>query len=321
MKVNFIIEQSFGLKYLGCATVSRQLMNVLIEQGIDVSLNSKKEGFDLVHAHTFGPLAMSQKEKATSIITAHSTPSINAGNIVFGEKNFWNSIYRTIYNRFDYVFAVSQFTVKELEDIGIIKPIHVLENGVNTDFFHYDKDKGEVFRKQNGYEKDDYLVLNVAQVTPRKGIYDFIKVAKKNPDTKFLWIGGFPYFIGSSDYLKLKTMIKNPPENLTFTGFVEDIIGAYSGADLLFTPSYRETFGLTIIEADACHLPVLARDLEVFHELFSDHISYGAAIQGFSEVVKKRPEKTNASLSKKYDLKKIGKETINLYEKILDRKQ
>lgn len=320
MKVNFIIEQSFGLKYLGCATVSRQLMNVLIEQGVDVSLNSKNDCFDLVHAHTFGPLAMSQKQKATSIISAHSTPSINAGNIVFGDKKFWNSIYRTIYNRFDYVFAVSQFTVKELKDIGIIKPIYVLENGVNMSFFKYDKEKGEMFRRKNGYEKDEYIVINVAQVTPRKGIYDFFSVAKENPDTQFLWIGGFPYFIGSSDYLKLKTLIKHPPKNLRFSGFVEDITGAYSSADLLFTPSYRETFGLTIIEADACHLPVLARDLEVFHELFSDHISYGKTIQEFSAVVNKQSKKTNGSLSKQYDIQDIGKETIELYDKILASK-
>jgi glycosyltransferase involved in cell wall biosynthesis len=317
MKVNFIIEQSFGLKYLGCATVSRQLMNVLTEQGIDVSLNSKKDGFDLVHAHTFGPLAMSQRKKATSIISAHSTPSINAGNIIFGDKKFWNSLYRSIYNKFDYVFAVSQFTVKELEDIGINKPIYVLENGVNTSFFTYDKAKGQKFRKQNGYDTDEYVVLNVAQVTPRKGIYDFFSLAKANPDVQFLWIGGFPYFIGSSDYLKLKNLIKHPPKNLKFTGFVEDIIGAYSGADLLFTPSYRETFGLTIIEADACCLPVLARDLAVFRELFSDHISYGKNVEEFNTVIKKRPKRTPASLSKQYNLATIGKETIKLYENIL----
>jgi glycosyltransferase involved in cell wall biosynthesis len=293
-------------------------MHVLIEQGVDVSLNSKDEGFDLVHAHTFGPLAMSQRKKAISIISAHSTPSINAGNIVFGDRKFWNSLYRSIYNKFDYVFAVSQFTVKELKDIGIIKPIYVLENGVNTSFFTYDKHKGKQFRQQYGYETDEYVVLNVAQVTPRKGIYDFFSVAKDNPDVQFLWIGGFPYFIGSSDYLKLKTLIRHPPKNLRFTGFVEDIIGAYSGADLLFTPSYRETFGLTIIEADACRLPVLARDLTVFRELFSNHISYGKTPEEFSTIIKQRPERTAPSLSKQYDLATIGKETIKLYENILD---
>lgn len=317
MKINFIIEQSYGLKYLGCATVSKQLMMMLKEKGISVSLNSKEEGFDLVHAHTFGPLAMSQNKKTTSIISAHSTPSINVGNIVLGEKKFWDTIYQKIYNTYDYVFAVSANSVKELKDIGISKPIHVLENGVNRVFFKYDTKKGEIFREMYEYTPDDFVVLNVAQITPRKGIYDFIEVAKKNPEIKFLWIGGFPYFIGSSEYFKVKTMIQNPPENLTFTGFIDDIIGAYSGADLLFTPSLRETFGLTIIEADACYLPVLARDIEVFRSLFKEQISYASDVETFSTQIKKKQKRTKGDVAKTYDLERVADDAIRLYEEIL----
>jgi len=321
MKINFIIEQSFGLKYLGCATVSKQLMDVLIKKGVDVSLNSKDVGFDLVHAHTFGPLAMSQNKKATSIISAHSIPSINVGNIILGDKKFWDPIYQKIYNTYDYVFAVSNYSIQELKDIGIIKPIYVLENGVNHSFFKYDEEKGQRFREMYGYAEDDFVVLNVAQITPRKGIYDFISVAKKNPDIQFLWIGGFPYFIGSSDYLKLKTLIHQTSSNLTFTGFFEDIIGAYSGSDLLFTPTFRETFGLTIIEADACHLPVLARDLEVFRELFGKKISYGKTVDMFSTILQEKLKRTKGDLAKKYDLNRVGNDAISIYEQIISSKK
>ena len=321
MKINFIIEQSFGLKYLGCATVSKQLMDVLIKKGVDVSLNSKDFGFDIVHAHTFGPLAMSQNKKTTSIISAHSTPSINTGNIILGDKKFWNPIYQKIYNTYDYVFAVSNYSIQELKDIGITKPIYVLENGVNHSFFQYDEEKGQRFREMYGYVEDEYVVLNVAQVTPRKGIYDFISVAKQNPDIQFLWIGGFPYFIGSSDYLKLKTLINHPPSNLSFSGFVEDIIGAYSGSNLLFTPTFRETFGLTIIEADACYLPVITRDLDVFRELFGKNISYGKTVDAFSTIIQEKPKKTKGTLAKKYDLNRVADDAISLYEQIISSKK
>ncbi|MBS3778648.1 MAG: glycosyltransferase family 4 protein, partial [Candidatus Thermoplasmatota archaeon] len=186
---------------------------MLKRKGVDVSLNSKDDDFDIIHAHTFGPLALSQKRKSTSIISAHSTPSINKGNIVSGGRSFWKPIYQKIYNTFDYVFAVSQNSVQELREIGITKPIFVLENGVNNSFFYYDEKKGKQFRNKYGFSKQDYVVLNVAQITPRKGVYDFIRLAEKNPSIKFLWIGGFPYFIGSSDYLKIKNMIKKVPEN------------------------------------------------------------------------------------------------------------
>jgi glycosyltransferase involved in cell wall biosynthesis len=317
MKINFIIEKSFGLKYLGCATVSQQLLEVLKKKGVDVRLNSKEDDFDIVHAHTFGPLAMSQQKKTKSIISAHSTPSINEGNIVTGKCKFWKTVYKKIYNKFDYVFAVSETSVKELKDIGILKPIYVLENGVNKEKFYYDEKKGENFRKEYNFSKDDYVVLNVAQITPRKGIYDFIKVAENNPDTKFLWVGGFPYFILSSNYLKLKNIIKKAPKNLTFTGFVEDIIGAYSGADLLFTPTYRESFGLTIIEASACKLPVLVRPIEVFKDLFGKEVNYGSNIDEFSHVINRKPVKKYTSLPDKYDLENIADKAISLYNSII----
>ena len=41
--------------------------------------------------------------------------------------------------------------------------------------FIYDEKKGIKFREQNGITQDDLLILNVAQITPRKGIYDFMK--------------------------------------------------------------------------------------------------------------------------------------------------
>ena len=317
MKINYIIENSRGLKYLGCATIAQQLLDILQKKDIEVHVNSRENGFDLVHAHTFGPLALTQKRKTKSIITAHSTPSINVGNIITGGFRFWRSIYRRIYNSFDHVFAVSKSSVKELDTIGIIKPISVLENGVNTDFFVHNPTKASQFRKAYGFKTDDYVVLNVAQITPRKGVYDFIETAKQNPDKKFLWIGGFPYFLASSDYLHLRNEIQKAPKNLQFTGFVEDITGAYSGADLLFTPSFNETFGLTILEASACDLPVLARDLTVFHELFDNEIHYGSSIEGFSEIIQSELKKNPNTLAERYNLDSIGEKLIQQYEKII----
>jgi len=317
MKVNYIIENSRGLKYLGCATIAQQLLDILQKKDIDIQVNSREDGFDLVHAHTFGPLALTQKRKAKSIITAHSTPSVNKGNIITGGFRFWRSIYRRIYNSFDHVFAVSKNSVKELNTIGIVKPIFILENGVNTDYFNHNEQKGNDFRKTHGFKEDDYVVLNVAQITPRKGIYEFIETARRNPDKKFLWIGGFPYFLASSDYLHLKNEVQKAPENLQFTGFVEDIIGAYSGANLLFTPSFNETFGLTILEASACDLPVLARDLDVFHELFDNEIHYASSIDGFSEVIQSELMKSENTLAKRYNLDSIAEKLIQQYEEII----
>ena len=330
MKVNFIIEGSGLLKYIGCSTAAKQFVDYLINKGIEIKINSKEIDFDIIHAHTFGPFALRQLRKnkdAIKVVSAHSTPSINRKNIITGECKYWNWIYKYIYNKFDYVFAVSDFSVKELKNIGVKKEIFVVENGIDKKKFIYNEKNGEKFRNDHGIKNEDLLLINIAQITPRKGIYDFIKVAQNNPDIKFLWVGGFPYKYASSDYFKLKKIYKKNADldNLKFVGFVEDIIGAYSGSDILFTPTYAETFGLTIIEAGSCNIPIIARKLEVFEELFGNKISYGKNIEEFSELInkfkdeefRKKRSKDAYSLSEKYDVKLISDKLYNIYKKIL----
>ena len=332
MKVNFIIEGTGLLKYIGCSTAAKQFIDYLTDKGVEISTNSKEKSFDIIHAHTFGPFALRQAKKnenAISIISAHSTPSINNKNIITGGWKIWNSIYRYIYNKFDYVLAVSEYSVKELKKIGIKKEIFTVENGIDRKKFFYNKSNGNKFRENYNIKEEDLLILNIAQITPRKGIYDFIKVAEKNPKYFFLWVGGFPYRYASSEYFKLKSIYKKNADlnNLKFVGFVEDIIGAYSAADILFTPSYAETFGLTIIEAGACRLPIIARDLEVFKELFGNNISYGSDNEEFTSLInkynnKKIREKRSEDayyLSEKYDIKIIADKLYNIYEKILNQ--
>ena len=58
------------------------------------------------------------------------------------------------YNKFDYILAVSDFTVDELKKIGIKKKIFVIENGINNETFKFDDEKGIAFRKEYGFNKN-----------------------------------------------------------------------------------------------------------------------------------------------------------------------
>ena len=89
----------------------------------------------------------------------------------------------------------------------------------------------------------------------------------------------------------------------------------------MFTPTFRETFGLTIIEADACYLPVITRDLDVFRELFGKNISYGKTVDVFSTIIQEKPKKTKGTLAKKYDLNRVADDAISLYEQIISSKK
>jgi hypothetical protein len=78
MKVNFFVEDMLFFKYIGCATAARSLFRSLGERNdIDIAYNDRDGPFDLVHYHTFGPLALFHKKRhnGVSVLTAHSTPS------------------------------------------------------------------------------------------------------------------------------------------------------------------------------------------------------------------------------------------------------
>jgi glycosyltransferase involved in cell wall biosynthesis len=282
MKVNFIVEDSGPLKYLGCATAAKNLYKELLKK-INISWNDKSFKFDIAHFHTFGPGSMfyAKRFKGKKIITAHSTPSLNIGNLAFPRAVNW--LYNPIYNSFDHIIAVSEKCKNELIDLNCKPNISTIYNGIDTKKNTPDNSKRNKFRDKYGIKKDKTVILTVAQRTPRKGIYDFLKIAKKFPKFYFIWIGGFPYNIFSKDYAKVNNEIKNCSKNAIFPGFIEDISEAYSAADVFFMPSYAEGHSIVMLEALSMGLPLIARDVEEFREAFNDNLLYFSDI---NEIVK-----------------------------------
>lgn len=321
MRVNFIVEDKGVLKYLGCATAAKNLCKGLSEK-IDICYNNPSTDFDIAHFHTFGPRSIWYLNcfKGKTIITAHSTPNLNHGNLAFPGLVNW--LYIPIYNQFDHIIAVSKKCKKELEDLKCKPKVTTIYNGIDTKDFLPDINKRKELRNYYDIKEDELLVLTVAQRTPRKGIYDFLQLAKNYPEIKFLWIGGFPYNLFSKDYKKVIKAIKNHTPNAIFPGFVKDITKVYSAADIFFMPSYAEGHSIVMLEALSMELPIIARDLEEFREAFNDNLIYFSNIEDINntmfekQILQKFKKKTN--IIEKYKLDKIIQEHIKLYEQLIN---
>lgn len=324
MKVNFVVEDLGSMKYVGCSTLAKSLYENL---EIEKNWNSFNTNSDLDHFHTFGPfsLLLNLKESRPSVLTAHSTPRANVGNVILSE-DFWRKVYRKVYNRFGHIIAVSETSKKELLDIGIERDISVIYNGVDRNKFYFDERARRDIRDQYGLKDDDLLAINVGQKTVRKGIFDFISMAKKHPDVKFLWVGGMPYSGFSENYREIKKTLSQKYDNLILPGYVEDLNAHYSAADLMLNPSNFETFGLTILEAMSLGLPVIMKDVEVFQELYSHS---GMICQNRKEMdtclenlkdenYRKTMEKKSLETAQYFDIEKIARQHVDLYGRIKD---
>ncbi|MDI6719324.1 MAG: glycosyltransferase family 4 protein [Methanomicrobiales archaeon] len=322
MRVNIFVEDLLFFKYIGCATAARTLYRQLSRMNeLDISWNSNAYDYDLVHYHTFGPLSLFNRKysQGVKVLTAHSTPRINEGNVAFSHSI--NQYYPRIYRKFDHIITISAPCQREVERMHLGVPTTLIPNGIDREFFRRDAQKRQQFRERYGIGEDERVVLTVAQQTPRKGIYDFLQLSKQFPDLRWVWVGGFPYGALSKDYLHIEQSKLQCGKNVLFTGIVPDIVGAYSGADIFFMPSYAETFGLVILEAMSCDLPLIVRGIPEFREIYGDMALYffdldQAAALLKDEAALRRCAANARENSAAFDIKRVAEMHRHLYREL-----
>jgi 1,2-diacylglycerol-3-alpha-glucose alpha-1,2-galactosyltransferase len=145
-------------------------------------------------------------------------------------------------------------------------------------------------RKQWQFKR--FTVLGVGQVQHRKGVLDFIEVAKKLPAVDFVWAGGFSFKAMTAGYEELKKVMDNPPSNVRFLGIIprEKMNELYHGCDLFFLPSFDELMPMSVLEAAVCDKPILLRDLELYQPVFFKHYLSAHDVDGFVKMIKQLSE-------------------------------
>ncbi|MBR1149165.1 glycosyltransferase family 1 protein [Bradyrhizobium sp. JYMT SZCCT0428] len=106
----------------------------------------------------------------------------------------------------------------------------------------------------------------IVSAEPRKNLNAVVRAFRKMPHADLVVIG---YAGGTS-------LMRNPPPNVRFAGYVEEHEKAalISDAHGLIMPSLAEGFGVPIIEALAANTPVLCSDIPVFREVAGELADY-----------------------------------------------
>ncbi|MDF2568123.1 MAG: glycosyl transferase group 1, partial [Oscillospiraceae bacterium] len=248
---------------------------------------------DITHYHTinldFFFSIPFNKMKGVTVGYVHFLPETLDGSIHLPppiKKIFYKYVI-SFYKQMDYLVTVNPYFIDRLESYGINREkVKYIPNFVSSEQFYLRGDKKELRQKYH-LDTEKFTVLCVGQLQKRKGIFDFVKIAKRMPDVQFLWVGDSVFGKISDGYEEIKTIKENPPKNVNFMGLIEreDMNDIYNLADVMFLPSYEELFPMTILESMNCQIPILLRDIDIYKGILFDFYLRATDNDGFISVI------------------------------------
>ncbi len=304
---------------------------------INVFENPSQGQFDIVHVHTVGLTARRllkrfRKSGAKIVISAHVVPDSLRDSLA--ATDLWLPAFswylKRFYRQADALVAVSPYVREQLNAFGVRTRVEVIPNGVDRRFFHPDAADRSRVRAEWHLPDDAFVVIASGQLQPRKGIAEFVAVARLVPQARFVWVGGRPFGLATEGYAEIDKLIAQAPANCLFPGLqrYEVMPAWYASADLFWLPSRQETFGLAVTEAAACGLPLLLRDLPVYRDLFRPAYASADAIEDCAAHIHRFRDDTAyanmmrmqaEALASRYDLDVIAERYVLLYRDLLAR--
>ena len=270
MKVLLYTENEKILSKSGLGKAIKHQMNALKAVNIEYTTNPKDD-FDIAHINFYGlksyRLAKKLKKQGKKIVYhAHSTEEDFRNSFIFSNQvsKLFKKWLIKCYTLGDAIITPTEYSKKLLQSYGIKNDIYVETNGVELKNFGHDEKAGREFRKKYNFKKEDKIIVGIGLYIERKGIIDFVELAKQMPKYKFIWFGYSPLIFSRKNVRKA---VSTKLDNLIFAGYVEQdtICQALNGCDVYIAPTYEETEGITIIEAASCKTNMVVRDIPVFN--------------------------------------------------------
>lgn len=332
MKVLLYTEGEKLTKKSGLGKAIKHQMKALEHAHILYTTNPHDD-YDIIHINFYGPksyfLAKKAKREGKKVVYhAHSTEEDFKSGFIFCKQlaPLFKKWLIKCYSLGDVIITPTPYSKKLLEGYGIKKKIYAISNGIELDLFKSDKISGENFRKKYNLKKEDKVIIGIGLYITRKGIVDFVELAKRLKEYKFIWFGYSPLVAATKD---VKKAVCTKLDNLIFAGYVEqkEIKDALNGCDIYLFPTYEETEGIPIIEACACKTTTIVRDIPIFDDWLEDKkdVYKGKNIDEFENLIRKilteelpKLGENSYSVAKERDIKKIGEKLKQVYESIMN---
>ncbi|MFT4534139.1 MAG: glycosyltransferase involved in cell wall biosynthesis [Saprospiraceae bacterium] len=209
--------------------------------------NHKRNNYDIIHCHDhYGAYAgwyINQKMGIPYVVTIHNS-SIQSMTLV----NWKQSYLPKVLDNASKVLAVGHKLGEILEQYFTRKKVTILPNVVDTDVFKPSKNKKQ---------KSPFRFLFIGDLDENKGVMSLLSAFNKmkSKDTHLRIIGRGPLrneaekFI-DENRLANRVLIQDQLPNA-------ELPAIYNSVHAYISLSKEETFGITILEAMSCGLPVI----------------------------------------------------------------
>jgi 1,2-diacylglycerol-3-alpha-glucose alpha-1,2-galactosyltransferase len=293
MKIHVISETPFVMKATGVHTAFLDHVELLQERNdIDVVVNEEGTG-DVFHGHTYGLYYLWKgiRYKGRRVFTVHVIPDSIKGSLPFWQL-FMPLIkigLRIVYSYADVCIAISPMVEKAILDTGAKTKIVKIYNPVHIDTWKRTAEKRRIGRDMLGIAEDEFVVIGVGQLLGRKGVDDFLDISEVIPEAKFVWIGGRPFGGLTEGIQRINDRLSHTGENFTNAGQIEleNMPAIYAAADLMLFPSFQENCPLAPVEAAACGMPVIYRDIAEYRSLYENPYIKAADKSEFIAITKR----------------------------------
>lgn len=294
-------------------------------------LNSYK--LDLVHFPHFNVPVF---YKGNFIVTIHDLihqhfkmeRATTHGPLVYKVKLFaYRQVFSHAVKKSQQVIAVSNYVKKQLEDEWEVNPKKIVvtkeaaeDNILNLATRMTVDGIDQVLKK---FKIAKPYIFYVGNAHPHKNVEGLIKAflkIRKNYQCITLVLAGSDHYF----WERIKKEFNHP--DIIYTGFVSDIelVGLYKGSDVYVVPSFEEGFGIPLLEAFVCGVPVVSSKLGSLTEIGGDAALYfdphdmGEMVNKIMTVLndqklrKELIQKGN-DRSKEFSWKKLAQETLDIY--------
>jgi phosphatidylinositol alpha 1,6-mannosyltransferase len=262
-----------------------------LQEGMRISLFPKKQVNrifkefkpDIVHIsdHFFISSAayhIAKRNKIHVMGTNHFTPNNFIDNIVksknspvykIAEKAMWHSVMN-IYNNIEMVMVPSEYAKLMTQKAGLKKPVVVVSNGIMLEEYK-DKSINSCIAGKYKIDKNKTILLSASRLDKEKKVGVLLNACSfiKDKSEFQLLITGKGKDRKNLEAIALKNGIT---EKVIFTGVVpkSELKDLYRISDIFLTASMVELQGLSIMEAMASGLPIVASNSMAIPELVKD---------------------------------------------------